>query len=535
MENILIVFSGKAQSGKCFGKNTPIMMFDGSTKMVQDIKTGDLLMGDDSTPRKVLNTIKGKGELYKIKQSRGIDYIVNKDHILSLKWTHYNNRYKTGEKKDVELSKYLLFSKSMKRHLYGYINKIKFCKKKLCIDPYFLGLWLGDGNSANQGITTADKEIKNYLIEYAKYLNLKIRDAYAKTKKRTNKASTYYITAGNNHIGQKNTKNILFSKLKLLNIINNKHIPEIYKTSSINQRLQLLAGLLDSDGFYNGRGEFEIIQKNKKLAEDIVWVARSLGFYSSIVKTKKECVNNGVWGTYYRIGIYGKLENIPNKVPRKIAMIRVKKTNSCLSSIRIKKLKNGNYYGFTLDGNHRFLLEDFTVVHNSTSSTILEKIIKENDSSSHIVRFSFATALKDIATHYFGWDGDKNIYYNNKGEVIQDKGRMLLINVGQAFRNIRPTIWADIVMNKIKDYEKLISSNTFFIIDDMRFLNEKNVVELYPRCTTIRLSRISELKINDISENDLDSIKFDYYIENNNDIDNLRIKLVDIIKNIRKD
>ena len=58
--------SGESATGKCLGRDTPVLMFDGTTKKVQDIKTGDLLMGDDSQPRTVLNTTSGFGPLFKV-------------------------------------------------------------------------------------------------------------------------------------------------------------------------------------------------------------------------------------------------------------------------------------------------------------------------------------------------------------------------------------------------------------------------------------------------------------------------------------
>lgn len=71
--------------GKCLGKDTPVMMYDGSIKKVQDIKVGEQIMGPDYKPRNVLSTCSGREKLYKVKQEVGDDYIVNASHILSFK------------------------------------------------------------------------------------------------------------------------------------------------------------------------------------------------------------------------------------------------------------------------------------------------------------------------------------------------------------------------------------------------------------------------------------------------------------------
>ena len=84
---------GSVDSGKCFAINTQILMNDKSTKMIQDIKIGEFVMGDDyKTSKMVRMLVKGKSEMFKVYQKKGIDYRVNKHHILSLKIR--NNKYK---------------------------------------------------------------------------------------------------------------------------------------------------------------------------------------------------------------------------------------------------------------------------------------------------------------------------------------------------------------------------------------------------------------------------------------------------------
>ena len=77
---------GSVDSGKCFAINTPILMKNGDIKMIQNIKIGDVVMGDDHKKgKKVRMLVKGRTSMYKVHQQNGIDYRVNKHHILSLK------------------------------------------------------------------------------------------------------------------------------------------------------------------------------------------------------------------------------------------------------------------------------------------------------------------------------------------------------------------------------------------------------------------------------------------------------------------
>jgi replicative DNA helicase len=114
-----------------------------------------------------------------------------------------------------------------------------------------------------------------------------------------------------------------------------------------------------------------IIQKNERLAKDIAYLARSLGFGVTECSVEKTCTNsngiNAVNGritkTYHRISIYGKgLEEIPVVVPRKKTHERKQIKDVLVSRLSFEKLKVDKYYGFSIDGNKRFLLKDCTVV-----------------------------------------------------------------------------------------------------------------------------------------------------------------------------
>ena len=74
---------------KCLGINTPVIMFDGSIKMVQDIKINDLIMADDSTSIKILSTSSQNGEMFKVITRTGDYYVVNRSHNLTFKISKY--------------------------------------------------------------------------------------------------------------------------------------------------------------------------------------------------------------------------------------------------------------------------------------------------------------------------------------------------------------------------------------------------------------------------------------------------------------
>ena len=328
-------FEGPPGVGKCLAKDTPIMLSNGKIKMVQDITLEDKLMGDDSMPRNVLALGTGIEKMYKIEQVKGDDYIVNESHILSLKLTRtgkksgepqmiLGRRYYINDVVDICIKDYLSLPKYLQQCLKGYKVCLDFDKKELDLEPYVLGYWLGS--------------------DYLK----KDKSGY----------------------------------LKKLNVIDNKHIPEIYKCNSRENRLQLLAGLVDSCGYYNkinNKLEInqinQINQINENLTNDILFVGRSLGLTAKIkkeYKTKNE-----------KIIISGPgLEQIPVLLKENKPNITNQKDNKdgLNTGIKIVPLSEDKYYGFQIDGNSRFLLGDFTVTHNtSLAKRGLAKCLKDEN------------------------------------------------------------------------------------------------------------------------------------------------------------
>ena len=127
---------------------------------------------------------------------------------------------------------------------------MQYEEKSLQIDPYFLGLWLGDGTSHRIGISTIDKEISDYVYKIANNYECNVSINHSKNQS----CPTYFITKGN--VGNHDLNKLLQS-FKSLNLFNNKHIPEEYFYGSEYQRMELLRGLLDSDGHCGDKGQID--------------------------------------------------------------------------------------------------------------------------------------------------------------------------------------------------------------------------------------------------------------------------------------
>ena len=388
-------------TGKCHALDTPILMYDGTIKMVQNILVGDKLMGDDSKPRYVLSLARGQDTLYDIIPVKGEKYTVNSEHILCLKYSgigtisnvqnrqknlpfkacHIDNKTVTLKAKsfatreeaekylsvfkeedrivEIEVKDYLKLSKSLQRELKGYRKGVEFSHKPVTFDPYIIGLWLGDGSSRGPVITSQDAKILKYLMDEIPKYGLKLvyqsQYDYRISKNGTTKTNEF------------------IDALQKYNLINNKHIPYDYKCTNRENRLLILAGLIDTDGSYSNTDKcYEITQKSNVLADDILFIARSLGFAAYRKKSNKSWTYKGVTKTneYNRILISGAgLEEIPVKLTRKMAEARCQIKDTLITGIRVEKATDcGDYYGFTLDGNCRYLLGDFTVTHNTCTA-----------------------------------------------------------------------------------------------------------------------------------------------------------------------
>lgn len=370
--NRVIVDVGNPLS-KCFAKGTQILMFDGSKKNVEDVKIGDWVMGPDSNPRTVCNTANGKEEMFEIKSKdkhRRVNYVCNRSHILTLKYCSDDYRYnvKKGDVIDISIDEYLKKTNREKRLLQGFKTGVEFSKKDLKIPPYILGTWIGDGSKYETTITSMDEEIVAEWQNYADSLGLHM---YVRCDNSGGRAKTYTISSKKQN--GSNNRNPFKTLLRSYNLIENKHIPEDYLYSSREDRLELLAGLIDTDGhLVKNSGTYIFTQKTSSLTEKIVFLAESLGFrvtYRTRKKSKSKLCPNAS-GTMDSITIGGNTWEIPVRLPRKKTKEAKRARDWNNYGIEVTSLGEGEYYGFTLKEEPHFLLGDFTVTHNTTAGKV---------------------------------------------------------------------------------------------------------------------------------------------------------------------
>jgi len=335
---------------ECFDPETSIMMWNGSVKRAGDIIVGDVLIDDFGEPVKVKTTCSGKKNMYDIIPTKKnfTNHRVTDNHILTLKirkhkdisktskdrpkkwFIEFLNRetlkiqtkhFKTQEEAveyagnmgddntiDLTIEKYEKLSKRVKERLVIFKNPgFNWPKQEVLLDPYILGMWLGDGFTLNY---KNDAVIKKY------------------------------------------------------NLVENKHIPKEYIVNDRETRLKLLAGLIDTCGSVRAQGiEIRICQEsvNTKIIENAHTLATSLGF-SCGVKDISQLTDGK---SYTELTITGTgIENIPTLLPRK------KINHSCESfmgsKFKLVETGIGEYVGWQLeDKRGRFTLAGGEIVHNT--------------------------------------------------------------------------------------------------------------------------------------------------------------------------
>lgn len=274
--------------GKDYWIETPTLTTEGYKKL-KNIKVGDFVFGEDGKPTKVIKKTETffDRNCYAVKFSDGSEIIAGETHDWMVEDSLLRHRLdyipRNGKKETVksrkslkmlklttkELSENLFVKRSDGRKELNYsipvCKPVEFKEKKQEVEPYLLGQWLGDGTTACTHITTMDEETVEYLYEYCARMGYKIRVVRA-----GGKSNTYCMYGG------------ILKRFRAVGVIGNKHIPQKYLQGSVEQRMELLKGLMDSDGTVSDGGHYEFCSKKKKLAEDVLELLWSLGVKATL-------------------------------------------------------------------------------------------------------------------------------------------------------------------------------------------------------------------------------------------------------------
>jgi hypothetical protein len=278
---------------KMLALDTPIPMADGTVKLNKDVVAGDMVIGSDGKPTQVLKAhpVQLPERAFEITFSNGDVIKAGGEHLWTVAIRESKKVFPEFEVLPTERI-FDILQDGKHTAVIPRVKAVEYPEKELILDPYILGAWIGDGNSHTNRFTSMDEEVTDRFRKWAEqFYNGGIEPC---KQQRAGRATTYQIVNTPFRQILKDLHCLVDSRYE--DTKNNiKHIPEEYFTASKEQRLELLKGLMDTDGCrykYRGRvaGSSAVFcTSNERLMEDVCRLITSLGGIPKI--TSREPVN----------------------------------------------------------------------------------------------------------------------------------------------------------------------------------------------------------------------------------------------------
>ena len=389
-----VVINVPPGAGKALALDTPIPTPNGWSTM-KDLQVGDEVFGDDGKPCRVVakSEVFYGHDCYEVRADDGTSVIADANHLWPVRLGGhgtYGHRLKGAEQKrgpkprsSDGINNYtteFLAKPRGKRPQLPVTAPLDLPDADLPIDPYTLGVWLGDGHSAGQRVTCHpdDQPHIRANIEQAGYT--------------TNDCGRMAFSISG---AAKWSRDNLVGRLRAASLLGNKHIPEVYFRASAAQRLALLQGLIDTDGYVDPRGNIEFCSTNRRLADGVRQLVHSLGVKASL-GMGRATVNGKDCGEKYRVHFFmADAARLPRKAERSRNGKRTPHRY-----LTVTPVESVPTQCIQVDSpNHRYLAgEGMMVTHNSTLFTfhIVVWLICRN----RAIRIMIGSATERTASMY---------------------------------------------------------------------------------------------------------------------------------------
>ena len=360
----------------CHAPGHQILMHGGETEDVERVKVGDWITGPDGNYREVLVLHHGEDDMYRIECKKGPTFVVNAGHILHLECTNEGKGLHACQKRGGEIEHISVRDYLTKSKWWRHLRKLKTAGVEFTqyrygrsVDPYFVGVMLGDGTLREDRtiLHSQSDEVVDAASEYVATMGCRVESRMGTS------VVEHHILAQDKW-QRTPLKASLRDDLLLGMKCGSKWIPDAYKCAPLNERLQLLAGLMDTDGSLCG-GVFDFVSKSRSLAEDVQFVARSVGFRANMRPCQKSS-QNGTVGTHYRVCISGDIDRVPCRVPYKMPSPRRQKKDWTRYGFTVEHVGRGEYFGFTVTGDHLYLDGNFMIHHNCGKTVLFSEVMR---------------------------------------------------------------------------------------------------------------------------------------------------------------
>lgn len=344
-----------------YHQDTLLLTPYGSSIPIGDVKIGDILASPDrETGFPVKSIQRSIGKSVVIIPKKGDLFTAGREQAIA---TVSSKRKSRGVSREVgKLSKRRVSDILVSGKSWNHLNKLyrtplNFINDaKSDMDPYMLGLIIGDGSikKASVEIWNQDQEIKDYVRLFCE----KNGNHYSVTDYKNN-LSQIRIKMKEGET-RNSTGKLIRDCMNNRYICEEKHIPDVFKFGSAEDRLRILAGLIDTDGSHHDSG-FDFISKSRQLTDDVSFVAKSLGMASYVQECTKTC-QTGASGQYWRTFIHGATDKIPCLIPRKKSKPREQIKNVLNTSFTIQEKPESELVYITCDGTENIVSSDFVVL-----------------------------------------------------------------------------------------------------------------------------------------------------------------------------
>lgn len=370
---------GSRGGGKATPLYVPVLTPNGWVTM-GDIKVGDTVVDSQGDFKKVTHTFpQGSIPVWQVTLQDGRTIKCAEDHLWNVR---------TGTGKVQTLSTGQMFNRGLKykakrgdvcKYQIPNCKAIKFEEKELPLDPYILGCLLGDGaiTGHTPKIASSDEFIINYFKDNLDGFEIKYDSSTTNNYTIVDRVKCKLpikSRSGNMRdvrVGNRLTQ--IIKSLKLNVPCKEKFIPDIYKFSSIEQRMELLRGLMDTDGCITKNGAAEFTNTCEQLIDDVAELCRGLGIRCMKALDKRAGQEHVIKGhkclrsKYWRLYINTTKEIV--KLPRKLERIK-KKHLTRHDFVSIVDIQPLNYLEeqkcITVDSpDHTYITKDYIVTHNT--------------------------------------------------------------------------------------------------------------------------------------------------------------------------
>ena len=277
--------------GKALVVDTPVPTPDGWSTM-GDLRVGDLVFGADGHPTRVMamtEVMLGR-PCYDVLFSDGEIVTADGSHLWRTTTKPARKRGRgTSLVTTQEIAETLRWRDEVNHHV-ELASSVRCPEAELPIDPYVLGVWLGDGTSTSAEITCGSGD--EQILEEMRACGHEVWKASGKYAYRIGGLSRHGVGRQRDAGGRYAADGSFSSTLRRLGLLGHKHIPPRYLRASTGQRLALLQGLMDSDGYVDVAGRCEFVNMREELSAAVAELAASLGLRPT--RRKKRVTLRGV-------------------------------------------------------------------------------------------------------------------------------------------------------------------------------------------------------------------------------------------------